>query len=570
MRLFLKNAWASVAILAVLLASAPVVFAQQRASDSGQPSATDTPALIDPAGPSVSLTYSETLFDIGAALNACGYDNGLNNSSSIRAKVRKQIDQAVAQSPQGEKDRDRICTYIAQHHLAQPSLDLAQYVSLALYTTAPPALAPSVEDVDMPPDSTTVEGILPLIRAFAKDIDLHFIWVIDRPLYDAQVANLHNPLTQMIVSTDAYLKMPASTYSNRRYVVVLAPLLSPAQTNARVYGSNYIVVVSPDAKGQVPMNLVRHVYLGYEIDPLIYTQSEAIQRFNPFLHIIRNAPIAFRYKNSVAALVVGCLVRAIQARTMDTGVNLKPLTSDTPRDQLARAYHAHVVAVAQDAAIRQKAVDKSMSEGFILTQYFYKQLPAFEKSPDSLEQDIGPIVYGMDVPEEVSRVKHIQFAPQSTPNMVQSWIPQKPSGLDLAEIDVEKGDAKGAVALVHKALTAHTPDPARANYILARADLLNGDVDGAVAAFHQTIKLGNDPRLLAWSHIYLGRIADVRQNRAQAIAQYKLALADRDSRADTEQAAKAGLRKPYTLPGEPAPPVGANGSPVSSGDAQPQ
>lgn len=567
MRFFPKFSRILVPVAALLLASAPVVFAQSQADNSGQQYSPKTPALIDPAGPSVSLTDSETMFDIGVALNACGYDNGLDNSSSIRLTVRKQVDQAVAQSPQGEKDRDQLCTYIAQHHLAQPSIDLAQYVSLALYTTAPPALAPSVEDVDMPPDSTTVEGILPLIRNFAKDIDLHFLWVSDRPLYDAEIARLHNPLTQMIVGTNTYLKMPASTYSGRRYVVLLAPLLSPAQTNARIYGSNYIVVVSPDAKGKIPMNLARHVYLHYMIEPLIYTQAEAIQRFDPFLRIIRDAPISFRYKNSVAALVVECLIRAIQDRTMNTGVDLKPIPPGTPRDQLARAYHIHMVALAQDAAVRQQAVDKSMSEGFVLTQYFYKQLIGFEKSPDSLEQDIGPIVYGMDVPEEVSRVKHIQFVAQSAPDVVQA--PQKPTGLDLAEIDVEKGDAKSAIALVNKALAAHTPNVARANYVLARADLLNGDVDSAIAAFHQTLKFGNDPRLLAWSHIYLGRIADVRQDRAAAIAQYKLALADRDSQADTAEAAEAGLKKPYTLPGEPPPPTNANGS-ASDSSGTPQ
>jgi tetratricopeptide (TPR) repeat protein len=99
---------------------------------------------------------------------------------------------------------------------------------------------------------------------------------------------------------------------------------------------------------------------------------------------------------------------------------------------------------------------------------------------------------------------------------------------------------------------------------LARADLKNGKMEDAQGAFQQSVKLGHDARLLAWSHIYLGRILDVQQERDQAIAEYKLALAARDGQPDTKEAAESGLKKPFTLPGEP-PPDGTVGPQADNG-----
>ena len=48
------------------------------------------PSLIDPAGPTISLISSEPVFIMAAALNTCGYDEGLEESGPIRKHVRMQ------------------------------------------------------------------------------------------------------------------------------------------------------------------------------------------------------------------------------------------------------------------------------------------------------------------------------------------------------------------------------------------------------------------------------------------------------------------------------------------------
>ncbi len=78
--------------------------------------------------------------------------------------------------------------------------------------------------------------------------------------------------------------------------------------------------------------------------------------------------------------------------------------------------------------------------------------------------------------------------------------------------------------------------------------LLKGDTDSAANDFHEAIRLTQDPRLLAWSHIYLGRIADVRDERPDALLEYKTALSVRDGQPDTLAAAQKGLQQPFALP----------------------
>ena len=545
-------------VAAVAFALACPAFAQQTAkAKSPQPQAPTMPpppkppALVQPGGPSISLQTSEAMFDIAVGLNACGYDNGLAESDPIREHIRQQVDQASQQSVDARDARFHLCEYIDHHRLAEAGRDLAQYVSLALYVTPPPELAPSVDMADLPPDSTQVVDVLPLLRDFAKAIQLHTIWVENRAAYDEQISRLHDPLTKMIQDTNIYLKMPISNYEDRRFLVVLEPMLSPAETNARVYGSNYVVVASP-VNGTIHMQEVRHTYLHYEIEPLLYSRAGAIDRFLPFLKTVRDAPIDFVYRSDIVSLVIECMIRAIEARTMATGVEIPKIPADIARSELDPVYRQRQAAIQKDGAIRQDLVNRDMVEGYVLTQYFYTQLIQFERSPASLKESIGEMVYGMDVYQEMGHLKDIQFVEEGSSDVIRR-APSRPHGLDLAELDLVKGDAQNAAGLSETALKEHTAEAGRANFILARASLMTGNIDQAETAFRETIRLSSDPRMLAWAHIYLGRILDVEDKRDEAVVEYKAALAMRDTQPDTRTAAEKGVQQPFALPHHQAP-----------------
>jgi hypothetical protein len=504
------------------------------------------PALLDPAGPMVSLQTSEAMFDLAVALNACGYDDGLNESDPVRQTVRSDVNEATQDSEAARQDRDKLCLYIDQHKLDDPAQNLAQYVSLGLYLTPPPQLTPSVDEQDLPPDANGVLLILPLVRKFAQDIDLHVIWLENRAAYDAIVEKLHGPLTDMIVKTNYYLKMPASIATGRRFLVVIAPMLSPEETNARVYGTNYVVVASPK-NGQIAMRLVRHVYLHYQIEPLLYSRQNDMIRMQPILKTVDYAPLPFNFKNDIAALVVESMIRAIEARIMNTGVPIVKVPAGLPHSQAEQYEIARNESIQKDGQVREQAVVHSMAQGFVITQYFYNQLIAFEKTAQSLSEAIGPMVYGMDVDSVVHQARAVTFDQHWEGEMLAQAPPQ-PQGLDIAELKLMKGDVAGASALAQKAIQDQAGEPGRAEFILARADLMNNHVDQAVTAFEKTLNESKDQRMIAWSHIYLGRIYDVEDQRDQAVQQYKAALDARDGQPDTLAAAQSGLKKPFALP----------------------
>jgi hypothetical protein len=312
------------------------------------------------------------------------------------------VNQALAKSESARAKRDKVCLYIAQHRMTGTQRDISQYISLALYLTPPPALETSVELPEMPPDSTPVAEIVPLLRDFVAAADLHGIWLALRHVYDAETDKLHDPLSQMIVSTNLYLKLPASTYDGRRFVVVMEPMLSPHMVNARVYGTDYVVVVSP-VDGKIRMNDVRHTYLHYVIEPLLYARANSVDRMQPILKEVREAPLEFIYRTETVPLAIECLIKAIEARTMDTGVPVYVPPPGLERSDYPRVAHERQIVQQKMDVIKWATVKHDMTQGFVLTQYFYEQLLQFEKDPASLRDTIGEMVYSMDMDQQVHR-----------------------------------------------------------------------------------------------------------------------------------------------------------------------
>ncbi|MDE3186956.1 MAG: hypothetical protein KGM96_05440 [Acidobacteriota bacterium] len=512
------------------------------------------PSLVDPAGPTISLVSDEPVFIMAAALNACGYDEGLAESAPVRQRVREEINQALAKSEDARARRDKVCLYIAQHRMTGTEHDISQYISLALYLSPPPELETTVELPEMPPDSTQVVEIVPLLRDFAAAVDLHGIWLTVHHLYDEETDRLHDPLSNMIVSTNLYLKMPASTYDGRRFIVVIEPMLSPRLVNARVYGTDYVVVVSP-VNGQIPMNAVRHTYLHYEIEPLLYTRANAIDRTQPVLKEIRDAPLDFRYRSSTLALTVECLIKAIEARTMDTGVPVYKIPAGIDRSDLPRYERLREASLQKVEAARWATVRHDMNQGFVLTQYFYEQMLQFEKDPASLKDTIGEMVYSMDVDQQVHRARDLDFDKEADEDVLRRSTPRVLAGLDLAESRLQAGDLASAAKIAHQALAEPSDslqsvaDSARANFILARVAILTGHPEEALDRFQKTVATSKEPRLLAWSHIYLGRMLDLDCKRDEAVAEYKEALAVRDGQQDTRLAAERGVKAAYAVQG---------------------
>jgi tetratricopeptide (TPR) repeat protein len=469
----------------------------------------------------VALDNSETLFSLLTAINACGYDAGLNASDAVRAEVRKQVQDAIASSEKAQAAAQQVCQFYHDHQQPDAAHDLAQYVSLGLYLGAPPKFALLVQEADLPPDASYVVGIVPLLEQFSNAVGLHQIWLAHRPEYHALVERFHQPVADMLLRTDLYLKRQFSSYLGRRFVVLLEPMESRDEINARNYGDDYFVVVSPE-HDDLKLNAVRHTYLHYVLDPYAMKHGSSLKRLQPLLATVATAPMDDSFKNDVGLLLTESLIRAIEARTLPG-------------------------AGKQAEAARETAVETSMKEGFVLSRYFYDALMVFEKGPVGLKDSYPDWIYQIDLGREKKRAQETEFAQAARPDPLHASQPQA-SSLDLAEQRLASHDASGAAKLAQQALDRKGDDPARALFILARAAADQGDMQGAQSYFQRTLEIAKEPRTVAWSHIYLGRIYDLQEDREAAVAQYQAALAAGDATPDTTTAAQRGMAHAYEPP----------------------
>ena len=530
-----------------------------------------------------TLESNEAIFTVVASLNSCGYDAGLNHASAIRLRVRSEMADEVAASTEAKAARDKLCAFVHAHDLGDPAKTVGQYLSLALMMQPTADLELTVPIPQLPPDATQVAGGIPAMKAFASSARLHVLWVEERAGYEDAMAPLRDPLTKELLQQSIYLRESAVGSPDRRFMVILEPMLANGLVTARVYGLDYLMVLAPPQDAAELKRFhddVRHFYLDFSVEPLIFGYPNAMTRLQPLLRAVVEAPLDEVYREDVEALVSECLIRAIEARTMDTGLPApkksegERFTGEQGRAEVARQQQAEAIRVAR--------VQRDMESGFILTKYFYEQLMTYEKSTDSLRDAIGQMVYGMDVDMMQKQARHIQFvsAPGATPDTSapNGGLRQRPTSLaketgtaadPLAKAaeSLGNGDTAGALLQAQSALDKKQGDAGQAVFLMAQAHAMQGDMADAEQSFAQALTLTKDPHTLAWSHIYLGRINDIKQERSAALSQYKAALDVKSGLPDAIAAAQRGLTEPYAVPKrQPAPDSGGGDASSPSKD----
>jgi tetratricopeptide (TPR) repeat protein len=482
-----------------------------------------SPLCLSQNNPKISLDTSEPLFSVLAAINSCGFDSELEASDPLRAQIRRELTNAVDASQEAKDMRQTMCDFYTAHQLPDASRTLAQYVSLALYLGPAPRLTLKVKEADLPPDAAAMTGIVQPMQKFYELAGLHAIWERHQVAYEGFTARYHEPLAKMLFDTEIYLKLPSAGYLGRGFTVYLDPMGAPGQVNARNYGSDYYVVIAPGKASSLKTEQIRHAYLHYLLDPQALKYPEALKRLQPLLDAVKNAPMDASFKSDAALLVTECMIRAVEART--TG------SSKTPE------------------AERQQAVDDSERQGFILTEYFYQALAGFEKGPAGLRNVYGEMLNGIDVRKEQRQAEQVHFAAKADPEVLHLSSPQQSKLLLTASERLSAGDPAGAQKLAQQALDEKKEDPGRALFILAQVATANRDIQGARSYFQQALEVAHEPRVLAWSHIYLGRIFDLQENREAALDHYRAALNAGAQLPEAKAAAERGIQQPYEPPG---------------------
>jgi hypothetical protein len=249
-----------------------------------------------------------------------------------------------------------------------------------------------------------------------------------------------------------------------------------------------------------------------------------LDRLEPLLETVKLAPMEESFKADPSLLVTECLIRSIEARTLSGG---KAPQTDQDR-----------------------AVDESMAQGYVLTRYFYERLLDFEKDSIGFKNSLPTMLAQIDVRKEEKRAGQVQFAASADPELLHLSRPKEGRLLVTAEERLSAGDAGTAEKLAKQALAEKTEDSGRAYFILAQI-ALHGNMDGARDYFEQALKATSEPKVVAWSHIYLGRMLDLRDEqeggslRAEAIVHYQAAVNASTSLPEAKAAAEQGLQKAY-------------------------
>jgi hypothetical protein len=475
----------------------------------------------------VTLETSEALFTVLTAINTCGYDAELVPADPVRMTIRGEVGHNIEISDQAKAAAGAVCSFYHDHQQRNDALTLSEYVSLGLYLNPPPALTLKTRESDLPPDASVVLGLVPLLGKFYTDVGIHELWERHATAYSDLTDRYRAALTKMISDTELYLKLPSNSYMGRTFTIYIEPMGASSGTNARNYSLEYYVVITPGTNITLKMDQIRHAYLHYLLDPMVGKFAGSLVALDPLMDALRLAPMDEAFKDDASLMVTECVIRAVEARTLASKKASQP---------------------EQEAAVQQ-----SMSQGFVLTQYFYEKLIPFEKDNIGFRNALPAMMSGIDVRREVKQAAQIQFASESDPEILHLARPKEGRLLTTAEERLSAGDAQTAEKLAKQALAEKTEDPGRALFILAELSL-NKNIDGARDYFEKALQATSEPTVVAWSHIYLGRILDLQDDenggplRAQAVAHYKAAEGASDSLPAAKAAAQQGLEKPYEPP----------------------
>jgi tetratricopeptide (TPR) repeat protein len=484
-----------------------------------------------------------TLFAVMAALNAAGYDAGMDRPelTPVRAAVRKDLEGKDYPSLAALRE------FYKAHRLADPARDLSRYVSLALTLGPPPKFEMLYSPANLPQDVVELldtkdeagrQAELPmLLGAFYEQADVSSLWVKYLPVMTQDAEKYQLLLAKMIQETSGYLGIESGVYLGRRFSLMMNPLAAPGRTESRNYGDGYFLIVGPAQEIALPEEDIQHAWLHYLLDPYVAKYPNIVQSKAPLARIAARAPALDPvFKSNFDLLMIESLIQAIHARRM----------RGTDRERLARA---------------QEAVE----EGYVLAAYFYDALQVFEKQPVGFNLYFQEMIDGIQLDREQKRLAEVRFRPASSRARAEArWSPLEQMARD-AEMSMARGEYDAARESFNKLIELYGVQP-RFTYGLAIVASQQKQPEQAAGYFAETARRASDPRMRAWSHIYLGRLYDGNNQRKEAVAEYEAALDAGDVSPDTRAAAEQGLKAPFVNP-RPAPEPERVRAPMGRSDA---
>ncbi len=475
----------------------------------------------------VSVETNQQLFTVMCALRAAGFEAELGSAGlpPAPAELREELLRL------GGPATDAVRKFYREHELADPATTLSRYISFALVVNPPPKFEFTLRRDELPPDALSLEGFNDLLADFYREAQVERLWLRVQPAYEREVRRLRRPVGQMVVATTGYLREIYRPAQGRGFSVYLEPMVG-GKTNFRSYKDRYTIVGNPRAESL--LEETRHAYLHFLLDPLAHRYPREVASRKPLeRYAARAAQLAPEFREDFRALLTECLVRAVELR-------------------LGKLPPAKAAA----------AMDQAEGEGYVLVRSLYRGLERFEQAEPAMSFYFPELINQIDVQAESRRLEQVQFA--AAPRVPQGGKKTEESELETwlqqGEQQIAAQNAAGAAASFEKVLAKYPGQP-RAEYGLAVALVLQGQGGKAKEVFERLVAavpqaqsgaappLGQgDPRILAWSHVYLGRIHDLQGNRELALSEYRAALAVEGAPETARTAAQRGMEKEFEPP----------------------
>ncbi len=470
------------------------------------------------------LDASPTLFTVMAAINAAGYDAGFDSPSNhpLRTEIRRQLAGRNIPSLAAIKE------FYDRHKRDNPVQDLSQYISFALTCGPPPDFSfEKVREVDTPPDVSGMRELGPLLAKFYQEAGIESLWKGAQGDIDRYIQRYHNLVADAVLQVNAYLRQQTSGYRGRRFQIFVELLAPPNQVQARTYGNEDFIVVTPSREPYIFE--IRHAYLGYLLDPLATHYSEMIERKKVLAdHLARVHALPDSYKNDFLEVTTQSLIKAVEAR-----LDHKP-----------------------------QMVQEALLQGYILAPYFAEALPLYEKQEAAMSVYYPELVGAIDLMREDARLQQVQFnkaiSEQPAP---KGDAPTPATGVSKSLEDAEnllnaylkKPDTPDTLAQSRKLFqdalnqAKEKPQQAAATYGLARIALGEKDLDSAETLFTKVLELDPDAFVKAWALVYRGKLSLAAGENEQAVQFFQSALkvegASDKAREEAVKGVQQGSRK---------------------------
>ena len=521
--------WVASLGAALLVGALPFAHAQAPAGKAPSPSAKNETRQT------VSVDSRPQLFAVMCALDAAGYNSGVNDSPG-RVQLRKRM--LALQGPAVEALRK----YYAEHALGDSGATFSRFATFALVAGPPPDFHFELRRDDLPPEALALDGFNPILANFYDEAKIGELWKFYQPDYEGGVESLRAPISTLVFTVSNYLREIIRSGSPRTFAVYVEPLAG-GKTIFRTFGDQYALVVRPSA--DPPMDDIRHAFLHFLLDPIAIRYRVQASKDSPLLEYAAHAPLLpVDLRDDFSGFFDECLVRAVELR----------LRRLSPGDLAS-------------------AIDQAEGSGYVLVRPIYAGLSGFEKSEPAMGYYLPDLIKGIDVEAEQRRLRGVKFAdaaPAGETPPVDMRMAAKPAASsnplddDLAEGQRQISARNGAAAAAsfERVLASH-PDDERATYGLAVASALQGKPEQARELFTKVIAAAqnplagsaahSDPSNLSWSHIYLGRMYDVEGKRDLAVLEYRAALAVAGAPDSARTAAQHGIDAGYQTPSRDKP-----------------